>query len=213
MNYGIIDAIALFSRLRGDIGKQPTRKDWNNCKYTPSDMFIRSRYGSWGEFLKTMGVKPFKYCPSKNGQSRKGIRNKSRSLVSNGHGYIQVFEPGHPVANKAGYCLEHRMIAWDEGKLKDKKKVVHHLDENKINNGINNLEVLNIGVHTSIHSKGVRKILKNGKECTYPNCKEITASKYGLCRKHYKIQWQRVRDGLIENLTIIGTIHDQEPNE
>ena len=38
------------------------------------------------------------------------------------------------------------------------------------------------------------------RRCVYPDCHENTSGRYGLCRKHYKAQWQRVRNGIVNNL-------------
>lgn len=209
MGYDKYDAISFFNILENKIGRQPTKKDWDASELTPSNMVIRKIFGSWVAFVWYMGRRPIKYIPSKNGQTRKGIRNKKRAKVSNGNGYIQVFEPNHPMSNTTGYCMEHRKIMWDAGKLKNKKDIVHHKDENKANNNINNLEVMNAPKHTSIHCYKVKKKLKNGKNCEYPNCKEITASKYGLCAKHYRAQWQRLKNGVVLDLkTFPQNIHE-----
>ena len=121
----------------------------------------------------------------------KGIRNKSRKRIVNGNGYIQVYEPLHPTAMKNGYCLEHRMIAWEAGLLLNLSDIVHHKNENKIDNRIGNLGVMSNGDHTSHHFKGLPSPRRNSKPCSTNDCKTLTASKYGLCRKHYKLEWQR----------------------
>ena len=63
--------------------------------------------------------------------------------------------------------LKHRLI-WEEhnGKI-PKGFVVHHIDENKLNNDINNLELKSLKKHSSEHSryfdyKYVKKLREDG---------------------------------------------------
>ena len=170
------------------IGKQPTKSQWIEDSSTPSDMPIRTVFGGWESFLLEMNLKPIKYIPTKNGKTRAGVRNKERKKIINSNGYIEVFEPDHPVAMSNGYCLEHRMVAFDNGALKNLDDIVHHKDENKLNNNAENLKVMSNSKHTSLHCLGVSKSKINKKECSFIGCKEITSSKYQLCRKHYKLQ-------------------------
>ncbi len=70
-------------------------------------------------------------------------------------GYIYVHKPKHPNATQDGYVLEHRLIM--EKHLKRylrKKEIVHHKDNNKINNIIKNLALnKNQGEHNKYHIK------------------------------------------------------------
>lgn len=60
----------------------------------------------------------------------------------------------HPNASKYGYVLAHRVIMENHlGRLLDKSEVVHHLDGNKHNNDISNLEVLTANQHTKEHHR------------------------------------------------------------
>ena len=53
-----------------------------------------------------------------------------------------VYKPEHPQARKAGYVLEHRLVAESVlGRLLEPGEVVHHRDRNKQNNDPSNLEV------------------------------------------------------------------------
>ena len=166
-------------------------------------MPIRSIFGSWDVFLKEFNLKPLKFIPTKNGITRKGTRNKSRKKIINQNGYVEVFEPSHPTAMSNGYCLEHRLIAWDHGELVDLRDIVHHDNGIKTDNFIKNLEVMKNSDHTYLHFKGKRVPRRNSIKCRFDNCDELTASKYILCTKHYKLQWGRIKNGLIENMNDI----------
>jgi hypothetical protein len=58
-------------------------------------------------------------------------------------GYIEVYLPDHPLAACHGYVPEHRLVAWEAGLLtiRDRHLHVHHKNEIKTDNRIENLEV------------------------------------------------------------------------
>lgn len=87
----------------------------------------------------------------------KGQRNASRKRIVTVHGYVDVFEPTHPLAKKNGYVREHRMVAWDAGILTDKTKNVHHRNEKKTDNRIQNLEVIGHAEHVRQHWDGKKR--------------------------------------------------------
>lgn len=63
------------------------------------------------------------------------------------HGYVMVFQPGHPYASKtgkgrAGYVREHRLVMEAVlGRYLTPQEVVHHKDGNNQNNTPSNLEL------------------------------------------------------------------------
>lgn len=57
--------------------------------------------------------------------------------------YKEIHVPTHPFCNKSGYVREHRLVM--EQHLKrylTQDEIVHHKDENTLNNDISNLEVM-----------------------------------------------------------------------
>lgn len=150
----------------------------------PSDMAFRKHFGSWGKALIASGFKPTKFIPV---GARKGKRNKIRKRILS-HGYILVYEPAHPMAMKNGYVREHRMIAYDTGKLVNKKDEIHHENNIKTDNSGINLIPLSKPEHTKITHIG-RKISDKHPKCKF--CEVRTKSKYGLCAKHYKREWAK----------------------
>lgn len=89
---------------------------------------------------------------------------KSDEKISS-YGYILIRKINHPFANSDGYVFEHRLIA-EQYLLTDDNSVeingqkylkpeliVHHKDENRINNDPNNLMIMTLAEHASIHSK------------------------------------------------------------
>lgn len=67
-------------------------------------------------------------------------------------GYWLVYVPNHPSADRNGYVREHRHVMEQHlSRLLTAKEVVHHLDEDKLNNEIKNLEVLTNSEHARLH--------------------------------------------------------------
>lgn len=67
--------------------------------------------------------------------------------------YIYARVPDHPNATKHGYVLEHRIVVENAlGRLLTTNEVVHHRDENKKNNHLDNLEVLTRSAHSKHHA-------------------------------------------------------------
>lgn len=68
-------------------------------------------------------------------------------------GYVDVYDPAHPLARVDGYLMEHRKVAWDCGLLTDPSMHVHHIDHDKRNNDPANLAVLSVEQHARHHAE------------------------------------------------------------
>lgn len=68
-------------------------------------------------------------------------------------GYIDVFDPKHPLARRDGYLMEHRRIAWDAGLLTDPTDQVHHINHIRDDNRIENFEIKSAADHTREHQE------------------------------------------------------------
>ena len=101
----------------------------------------------------------------------KGFENASNVGYRTIHsGYYYVLEPSHPFSDKCGRIREHRFLAEkylmnenqavfiDGTMYLDRKLEVHHKDFNKLNNNIDNLEILTKSEHIRLHN-----ILRNRK--------------------------------------------------
>ena len=101
-----------------------------------------------------------KKCSNKNtlikpGQhiSLKTEIKKGQRLRYNGYRFTQsrpssqkyklIHKPNHPNCTKSGYVREHRLVAEKYlGRYLNNDEIVHHIDENGLNNEISNLEVM-----------------------------------------------------------------------
>ena len=102
---------------------------------------------------------------------------KIEKVISKGdYNYVIVKE--HPHATKHGYVLEHRVVVENHlNRILDKDEIVHHKNHNKKDNRIENLDVMGLNEHASLHARQHgRKWVKL--KC--PSCSVI------FCREHNK---------------------------
>lgn len=86
---------------------------------------------------------------------KKGAANNNwrggRSLASNGYMLVRVGR-GHRLADVRGYAYEHRLVAEKKlGRKLRRGEIVHHVDENPLNNVPSNLEVMTRAEHRLEH--------------------------------------------------------------
>lgn len=93
-----------------------------------------------------------------NGIGKKTINSK---------GYIRVYFPDHPKADKRGYILEHDLIMECAiGRWLKPDEVVHHKNEIKTDNRLKNLELMTKKEHSKLHILK-RNNERKGKVMTY----------------------------------------------
>lgn len=97
-------------------------------------------------------------------------------------GYIEIYKPGHPNARKKGSILEHRFIMAEYlGRTLKNNEVVHHKNEIKTDNRIENLEILDKSKHISLHKKGAGNCLYGKFGALHPRFTK-KESKCSFCR-------------------------------
>lgn len=98
----------------------------------------------------------------KDAEAQKVVRSMARSgfqsaswkggRKKNKKGHVLVLRKGHPMADKMGYVMEHRLIMSEHlGRLLEKDEVVHHINGIKDDNRIENLCVMSNAEHTRLH--------------------------------------------------------------
>jgi len=66
-------------------------------------------------------------------------------------GYIEVYEPEHPLARSDGRVMVHRKVAWEAGLFDDPSLHIHHINGVKDDNRLENLEALDVVEHARRH--------------------------------------------------------------
>lgn len=94
-----------------------------------------------------------------------------RSVASNGYVLIRV-GVGHHLADVRGYAYEHRLVAESKlGRRLVRGEQVHHVDGNKQNNSISNIEVVSgIAAHRTKHRKAGCKLRLPGEDNPLVDC-------------------------------------------
>ena len=91
---------------------------------------------------------------------------KIKNIASKGD-YLYAKVPDHPFCTRTGYVLMHRVIMENYlGRMLDKDEVVHHVDGNKFNNKISNLELMTAKAHVKWHTTTGRMYV----DCICPWC-------------------------------------------
>ena len=148
-----------------------TRTPNYKCVICGKDMYVRPnqllKSKGWGfscskecgkinRSKHTVGISNHQYgIKGEKNASFKGDTKISR------YGYVLKYNPNHKRANHAGYVWEHllvmekhicRELKYFGNKHKD-NEVCHHIDRNKKNNDISNLQLMTESEHTKLHIK------------------------------------------------------------
>ena len=94
---------------------------------------------------------------SKGNKGKLKPRPKMQGMGSrfvDNNGYIRVYYPTHPHCDNGGNVREHVMLMEKKiGRLLEKDEVVHHINGNKQDNRIENLQLMTRSEHMKLHNK------------------------------------------------------------
>lgn len=106
------------------------------------------------------------------------------------NGYVVIYEPDHASSMKSknwrGYVYEHRFVVEKSiGRCLDKNEVVHHINGDKKDNRLCNLEILTRSSHAKHHVTKTKekrcetcgKVLKNKRSSRCRKCRGIYSRK------------------------------------
>lgn len=69
-------------------------------------------------------------------------------------GYLKRYDPGHPFPRRGGYVYEHvRLMELHIGRRLQPHESVHHIDHDRTNNDLSNLELTTRSEHSRHHRR------------------------------------------------------------
>ncbi len=85
------------------------------------------------------------------------------SVASNGYVKIRVGK-GHPLADPNGYAYEHLVVWMAAGNQRPRKgEIIHHKNDDKTDNRIDNLQVMTRAEHNRLHNADKCRCPKTGR--------------------------------------------------
>ena len=87
-------------------------------------------------------------------------KNKGAHTIIHPQGYVMEYCPGHPNCNCNGMVMQHRLVMEEHlGRFLSGMEVVHHENEDKTDQRINNLKLFpSKGAHMQYHHKKKAKL-------------------------------------------------------
>lgn len=83
--------------------------------------------------------------------SKSGVLYRTVIVKDKTLGYLYFIDRTNPIANSQGKVYVHRHVWFKHSRINPKNLVIHHKDENKENNSIENLVALTRSEHGKVH--------------------------------------------------------------
>lgn len=151
-------------------GAQVTKQRMNYCSKVCEQKGRRNgsevECGLCGKAFYAGAASGRKYCsrPCADKAKSLNVREGPGARYLRSDGYISIYYPSHPDANKNRTVLEHRLVAEQKyGRRIGKNEHVHHIDGNKQNNHPDNLEIVTPSDHSRITSQDAAKKRRSAK--------------------------------------------------
>jgi hypothetical protein len=143
------------------VPQEPIRAqdDHQSERILPAGPLSRSQRYRRRKLAERLGV-PVDAIPDRRGhhgnhpKGRRHPRWNAESRMLSEHGYIKVrVGAGHPLADPNGYAYEH-LLVWAAASrpLPGPDELIHHKDEDKANNRLDNLELRTRSSHATHHN-------------------------------------------------------------
>ena len=156
------------------IGKNPPTANfiWHSCEKCGNQRWVKLTFGKPDNVicsvcsntikghnlgLNNTGSKHSPETLLQMSLAHKGSKSpswKGGSVITRGYREVKIYQdnPYYPMADHQNYVLEHRLVmAKHLGRCLYDSEVIHHRNENKLDNRISNLELTTRQIHINTH--------------------------------------------------------------
>lgn len=114
--------------------------------------------------------------------SGKNSGNFKNYRIINSEGYVMLKKDNYPGSQKSGYIPEHKYKMEQKiGRILKENELVHHINGDKTDNRLENLQLLTRSEHITEHHLGAKRseeAIKNMKEAQQKKVKNMSKSEY-----------------------------------